>query len=228
MARRPRLPLHIGLRRMSVAHLVAALTAMFVVLPFVDQLAYGHFVESAVFTVVLLAGVSAVGGTRRTLVVAALLVAPALLTRWINHLWPGLVPPELNLLAAFVFVGFVIAHLFRFVMTAPTVDSEVLCAAISVYLLLAVLWSFLYTLVAHFDPDAFAFTLDAERSRSMSGFTAIYFSFEAITTIAFGDVMPVSNIARMLVLLEAVTGMFYMTIMIARLVSLYSSGQKSA
>jgi hypothetical protein len=208
---------------MSVAHLVAALAAMFVVLPFADEFAYGHFLESAAFTVVLLAGVSAVGGTRRTLIVAALLVAPAVLTRWLNHFWPGLAPPEVSLFAAFIFVSFVIWHLFRFVMTAPTVDTEVLCAAISAYLLLGVLWSFLYTLVAHFDPDAFAFTLAAERNRSMSGFTAIYFSFESITTIAFGDILPVSNFARMLVLLEAVTGMFYMTIMIARLVGLYSS-----
>jgi hypothetical protein len=208
---------------MSVAHLVIALAAMFVVLPFADLFAYGSLVESAAFTVVLLAAVTAVGGTRRTLIVAALLVAPALLTRWLNHLWPELAPPELNLIAAFIFVTFVIGHLFRFVMTAPKVNTEVLCAAISVYLLLAVLWSFLYTLVARFDPDAFAFTLAAEVGKTMSGFTAIYFSFESITTIAFGDIMPVSNVARMLVMLEAITGMFYMTIMIARLVGLYSS-----
>ena len=49
------------------------------------------------------------------------------------------------------------------------------------------------------------------------------FALVSLTTIGFGDIIPLSNIARMLVLLEAIIGMFYMTIMIARLVSLYSS-----
>ena len=219
------LPLHEGWNRFSVAYLVVALAAMFVVLPFVDHLAYGNLVESVAFTIVLLAAVSAVGGRRGTLVAAALLVVPALTGRWLYHLWPGLVPLEPSLVAAFVFVAFVVVHLFRFVMSATEVNSEVLCAAISVYLLFAVAWSFLYTIVAAFDPSAFAFTASSRADNTMRGFTALYFSIEALTTIAFGDILPVSNVARMLALVEGTTGIFYMAILVARLVGLYSSGK---
>jgi hypothetical protein len=43
-----------------------------------------------------------------------------------------------------------------------------------------------------------------------------------LSTVGFGDIVPVSSMARMLAMSEAVFGMFYVTLMIARLVSLYT------
>ena len=57
----------------------------------------------------------------------------------------------------------------------------------------------------------------------MKGFNALYFSFTTLSTVGFGDIVPVSGAARMLAIVEAVFGMFYVTLLIARLVSLYSS-----
>ena len=61
----------------------------------------------------------------------------------------------------------------------------------------------------------------------MSGFTAIYFSFITLATLGYGDITPVADVARMLAMLEAMTGTLFVGVMIARLVSLYSvPGQK--
>jgi len=57
----------------------------------------------------------------------------------------------------------------------------------------------------------------------MRGVNSFYFSFATLCTIGYGDIVPVSGVARMLAILEAVVGMFYMTMLIARLVALYSS-----
>ena len=57
----------------------------------------------------------------------------------------------------------------------------------------------------------------------MNDFNALYFSFTTLSTIGYGDIIPVSGVARMLAMVEAVFGMFYVTLLIARLVSLYSS-----
>jgi hypothetical protein len=57
----------------------------------------------------------------------------------------------------------------------------------------------------------------------MNGFTGLYFSFITLSTVGYGDIVPVSEVARMLAIVEAMFGMFYMTLLIARLVSLYSS-----
>lgn len=212
-----------GRRRLSVAHLLIALVAMFVVSPFADTILYGRIIESVAFTLVLLFAVSAVGARRRTLVTAAILAAPALLTRWADHIRPNLLPIEFSLAAAIAFVLFIIFHLFRFVIFARTVNSEVLCAALSIYLLFAVAWAFAYTLLATWDPNAFVFTDIAAPQATLTGFTALYFSVEILTSLAFGDIVPVSNIARMVTLMEAIAGMFYMAILIARLVGLYVS-----
>jgi hypothetical protein len=57
----------------------------------------------------------------------------------------------------------------------------------------------------------------------MSGFTGLYFSFITLSTVGYGDIIPVSDVARMLAIVEAMFGTFYVTLLIARLVSLYSS-----
>jgi hypothetical protein len=224
---RNNLPFREGRYRLSVAHLLTALIALFVVMPFVDQWRYGEIVESVMFSLVLLAAVNAVGGRRQTQIAAAVMAVPALLARWLNHVWPEGIVIELSLLAAIAFVAFVIAHLFRFVISAPEVNAEVLCAAISIYLLFAVAWAFLYTLLARWDPNAFVFTDPAADKPLLSGFTALYFSVQILTTITFGDILPRSNNARMMSLVEATAGVFYMAILIARLVGLYTSRPRS-
>jgi hypothetical protein len=218
------LTLQEGRYRLSVAHLLITIVVLFMVMPFVDQLAYGHFVETIVLTVVMLAAVNAVGGRRSMLIAAAVLATPAILTRWLYHLWPESVLNDLYLIAATAFVSFVIFQLLKFVLAAPQVNGEVLCAAVSIYLLLAVVWAFLYTLLARWQPDAFNWTTAGDGKVVMAGFTALYFSVQILTTITFGDILPVSNVARMLALVQSTSGVFYMAILVARLVGLYSSG----
>ncbi len=212
-----------GRRRLSVVHLLAALAAMFIVLPFIDALRYGLVVESVVLTVVLLAAVNAVGGRRRTLIAAAALAAPALLARWYTHVGAGSLPNDLSVLASMVFVTFVTTHLFLFVVRAPEVDAEVLCAAIAIYLLFAVDFSFFYTLLARWAPGSFVFTSPHDADATLSGFMSLYYSLQVLTTITFGDVLPLSNIARMMSMVEGACGLFYLAILVSRLVGVYST-----
>ena len=221
-------PFHIGRHRLSVAHLVAALVALFVVMPFADCFRYGDLIEATLLTIVLLAAVNAVGGRRRTKTAAAVLIIPVILTHWLDHLWPGLIPLEPVLLAECVFVSFVIVHLFRFVMTAPIVNAEVIYAAVAAYLLFAVAFAFLYTVLGNNFHDAFVFTVPDATGSTMHGFTSLYFSVQTLTASNFGDIMPAMRITRMLALVEVTIGMFYMTILLARLVGLYSNTNTTA
>jgi hypothetical protein len=161
------------------------------------------------------------------LIAAAVMATPAILTRWLYHLWPDSVLYDLYLVAATAFVAFVIFQLLKFVVSAPSVNGEVLCAAVSIYLLFAVVWAFIYTLLARWQPSAFEWTSPNDARIALSGFTALYFSVQILTTITFGDILPVSNIARMLALVQSTSGVFYMAILVARLVGLYSSGGTS-
>ena len=57
----------------------------------------------------------------------------------------------------------------------------------------------------------------------MRGETALYFSFITLNTVGYGDITPVSGFARILAVLESTCGLFYMALLVARLVSLYNA-----
>jgi hypothetical protein len=48
----------------------------------------------------------------------------------------------------------------------------------------------------------------------------LYFSFTTLTTLGYGDIVPVSAIARALTSIEAITGQIYLAVLVARLVGL--------
>lgn len=217
----------LGLRRFSTVELLIALGLLFVSFPFVEELKGGDIIISVLLSLVLLSAVVAVANHRRTLIVALLFAIPAVTARWINHLRPNLLPPAIFLIAGLVLIAFVVAILLRFILRAPSVNAEVLCASISAYLLLGLMWTMAYWLVDQLTPGgAFAFNTNAG-TRSINGFTGFYFSFITLSTVGYGDITPVSRIARWLAAMEAMTGLLYVAVLIARLVSLYSAASSA-
>src|SRR5216110_620981 len=210
-------------RRFSTVQLLIALALFFIWAPFVEEIEGGELIVSGLFSLVLVAGVLAVADRKRVLVIALVLAIPAIAGRWINHFRPDLIPPAVFLVAGLVSIAFVVGNLLRFVLRAPSVNTEVLCASISAYLMLGLMWTMAYWLVDQLTPGgAFSFNTNAGR-QSMNGFNALYFSFVTLSTVGYGDITPLSRIARWLAALEAMTGLLYMTVLIARLVALYSS-----
>lgn len=57
----------------------------------------------------------------------------------------------------------------------------------------------------------------------LDGFNAFYFSFTTLCTVGYGDITPVSRGAKMMAVLEAITGLFYVAVLISRLVSIHSA-----
>jgi hypothetical protein len=217
-----RWPFQEGRFHFSVALFLAALVLMLTSLPFAEGLSYGNVVASILMTVVLLSAVLAVGGHRRSLLWGIVLVTPAIFFQWLRHLQPD-VSRVFVVVPGMVFVGYVIVHLFVFIFRARRVNSEVLCAGVANYLLMGLLWSFAYVLIGDIAPDAFAFTAGPDSIRRMEGFNCIYFSFVTLSTIGYGDVIPVAPAARMLAITEATSGLFYIAILISRLVSLQAT-----
>jgi len=220
------IPFRFSAFRYSGVELLLALGLLFLVTPFVEELPRGQLVESILLTVVMISAVLAVGGRRRTLIIALLLLGPAVLAKWINHLKPEIIPPELFMGVSVVFFLFVIAQLLRFILLAPRVDANVLCAGISGFLMLGLLWMPAYLLVAQMSPGAFVMGHGASPGETLDGFNAFYFSFITLCTVGYGDVAPVTKVARMLTVLEAITGLFYMAVLMSRLVAVYSASTR--
>ena len=96
-----------------------------------------------------------------------------------------------------------------------------IAGAIAVYLLFGLMWAFVYQFIAMQSPEAFklpdslgTYTADTLQSN------LLYFSFVTLTTLGYGDILAVHPLARMLVMLEALTGQLFPAILLARLVSL--------
>ena len=229
----PHRTVRIGNFRSSAGQFLAALIVLLVTAPLLDALEYGPAIDTVLITLVLIMGVLAVGRSHRTLVLAVILMLPAVLFKWLGHFWPTILPPQMAPLAALVFIGFIEYQLLHFIFRARRVNSEVLCAGISGYLLLGILWMLAYMAVSGLNPGdpahpalhpgAFAFTVGATTPHTLSQFEAYYFSFITLSTVGYGDITPLSNGARTLAMVEAMTGTLYMAVLISRLVALYSS-----
>lgn len=209
--------------RYSAIELLATLLLLFVASPFVEALRYGELIESVLLTLVMVSAVLVTGGKRWTLVIALTLVTPALAGKWLHHLAPSLVPAPVFLVATAAFFAFTVRQLLRFTLHTPRVDANVLCAGLAGYLMLGLLWVPAYELTAHLTPSAFAFTKGQSDGSLMKGFNTFYFSLVTLCTVGYGDVTPVSKVARMLVVMETISGLFYMAVLVSRLVAVYST-----
>lgn len=95
-------------------------------------------------------------------------------------------------------------------------DGDALAGAVFGYLLLAVVWAQIYASILLWDPAAFAGPAERLGLPEM-----IYFSLVTITTLGYGDVLPVGRFARIVAGVEAAVGTLYIAVLIGRLVSAF-------
>ncbi len=114
----------------------------------------------------------------------------------------------------------------RFAMRGTAVSAEHLYAALSAYLLAGLFFSVLYLVIEQTWPGSFAGTGAREARGQFSPASAMYFSFVTQATLGYGDIVPASEVARGLAIVQAVAGQLYLAVMVARLVSLYVRGSQ--
>jgi voltage-gated potassium channel Kch len=78
------------------------------------------------------------------------------------------------------------------------------------------IWSIFYTVLLEISPHALK---GVDPGTWYDNYpTATYFSFVTLTTLGYGDISPATPIAEVIVILEAVTGMFYLAVIVASLI----------
>ena len=107
------------------------------------------------------------------------------------------------------------------VLLTGEVDLNIVVGSVALYLLIGMIWSIFYTILLEFSPAALAGFDPGLWQDNMS--TTTYFSFVTLTTLGYGDISPTTPIAQTLVVLEAITGMFYLAIIVASLVGAIKS-----
>lgn len=162
----------------------------------------------------LISGVLALGDrprARRVLLPVALLTMAVDLASWFAPI-PAAWVEATGLLSLTVFLVVVLGQTLR----AGPVNLHRIQGAIAAYLLLGIIWAYAYSLLAQLRPGAFSgavATIDGPRGW-------LYYSFVTLTTMGYGDVLPLHPVARSLAILEAVVGPLYLAILVARLVGM--------
>lgn len=111
---------------------------------------------------------------------------------------------------------------FVFRAERPTLDG--IFATVVVYLLIAMMFAQLYLIALVWNPDALHLItpLDQLNPQSRAG-EVLYFSVVTLSTVGYGDVLPTSEVTRMLAAIEAITGQFYVAVVVAVLVGMYAA-----
>lgn len=170
----------------------------------------------------LLMGVWGLGrGKKGLLIIGGSLAATGVAIAMINFFlnMPGLRLINMGLLLVF-FVGSIwIAS--RHLILSGTVDVNKIIGAICIYLLLGLTWAMLYLFTNIAIPDSFHGLTSIAIGAQLSEF--LYYSFVTITTMGYGDIIPIRPIARTLAYLESIVGQFYVAVLVAWLVGMYLS-----
>lgn len=207
------------LPKVRFAYLLGALLLLFVSSAFLLESAWGRRIEGLLIALVLLTSLFAARG-RWTLLLGGALAGLTVIGQWIYLSGAPGAAGWLYLVPFTIFVALVIVRLLHHVLTAKDVDFETLCASMAGFLMIGVLAASCYLLLERVHPGHFAFS---QPGQTMDGFNAFYLSFVTLSTIGFGDITPVSRAARMLAVMEGITGMFYVAILVARLVSIHTA-----
>ncbi len=190
------------------------------------------------FDLMLLSAVNAICQTRKTMIVAISVAVPTALFSVVSVVYRATrvdvinsrVDVTINLLhvinnlLAIAFVTLVIILVLDFLFRTRRVDANMICASLCIYLLMGVVWASLYSLCEAFQPGSFIYAYADEVEMVFGGeksLTPIYYSFVTLTTLGYGDMVPISPPAKILAILEATVGQVYLTVLVARLVGLH-------
>lgn len=121
-------------------------------------------------------------------------------------------------LLAFLFLATVTA--MKQIAAGNNISSNRIVGAICVYLMLGVIWALSYGLLEAAIPGSFGGLTEGATSSSWSP-DWVYFSFVTLTTLGYGDVLPMTIFSRTLAFFEAIVGQFYLAVLVAGLVGAY-------
>ena len=152
-----------------------------------------------------------------TILLLLMVAAETLVGMRIGGRWFALVA----LASTATFTAIAIVVLLRYVMTSRPITADKVFASVSAYVLIAVTFATLFSLLQINQPYAFHVHSVNEPDGKLGWSSLMYFSFTVLTSTGFGEITPTTHQARSLIVVEQVLGVMYVAFLIARLANLY-------
>ena len=203
--------------------LLICLVSLIVLGPFLQEFSPAKPVLRIFSTAILLFSVYSFLKNKRVLVIASLLAAPAFISNWVSYSFQTsatlLIKDTFNV----IFFAYISASILLEIFRKKNITVNMIYGSICVYLLIGVAWAYVYSALENIFPGSFHFTQQTSSLDTspvpLSLF--IYYSYVTLATLGYGDIIPVTPPAQSLAVLEAITGQFYLTILVARLVGIF-------
>jgi hypothetical protein len=202
------------------AILIFLLTIIFLFYPFYHIPVF-KFIIKILFLLILVSGCAKVLKRRWLGMGVALLIAAYILGNGGEVLTEERALSFWNCIINFFCCGLLAMVLAVQVFKEERVTANHIQGAVAIYLLLGLMWGFLYEATVLQDPGAFVRASSSlPDSVDMLKRDLLYYSFTTLTTVGYGDIVPVHPFVRMLAVLEAIVGQLFPAILITWLVSM--------
>lgn len=117
--------------------------------------------------------------------------------------------------------------ILRFVYRSHSLTIDGIFATVVVYVLIALTFARVYVLLMGWNPGSFDLGAPvAGVSPQQTQVDLLYFSLITLATVGYGDILPVSDTARMLATIEAIVGQFYVAVIVAVFVGMYAAQRR--
>lgn len=178
-------------------------------------------------TLILLTSVYLLSHVRKHLIIAIVLSIPTISMNWASVVFSQIQVQNISLVANIIFFGYIATLILMRLFQAREVNVNMIFAAVSLYFLIGLQFGYFYALIEWNHPGSLTTSVLAIREdltftnldESLNNF--FYFSLTTLTTVGYGDIIPVSALARSLSNIEAVFGQMYLTVLVARLVGMH-------
>ena len=207
--------------------LLICLVSLIVVVPFLQEFSPARPVVRIFSTAVLILSVYSFVNKKRVLVIASLLGAPAFIFNWISYSFQTSTVLLIKDVFNAAFCAYIVVAILSEIFRKKTITLNMIYGSICVYLLIGLAWAYVYAVLENIYPGSFSFPLhyfQAHPSLSESEAQSsllFYYSYVTLSTLGYGDITPVTHPAQSIAVLEAITGQFYLAILVARLVGIY-------
>lgn len=196
---------------------MVSILLLLILLAVLEGTKYGYLVLNILSTIVFLLGVYAVGGSRKRLILLIVLGLPWFISEW------TFTRSNRTIFMSMLFFVFVTVTILEHILRSREVTADTLYAAVCVYLLLGIMWASIYGVLEYITPGSVFTGKDGDISGPVSSNLLIYYSFTTLTTLGFGDITSLTPQARIISILEAITGQLFIAFLVARLVSTYTA-----
>ena len=115
-----------------------------------------------------------------------------------------------------LFFFFCVWSIIHSIFKQKQVTFDLIYGSVLAYLLIGISWALIFCCIELFAADSFSF--GSEMSLSDRTGALVYFSFVTLTTLGYGDILPVTGLSRTLAYLESVAGVMYPAILVSMLV----------